>query len=87
MAIFKQLHLTSKNLYRGDEPNLAKARAKINLEFKNHKVVGKEDEIPELIGIAKEVELYYRTNVVQAYEVNDGRHSMEFILLLCVLFA
>lgn len=77
MAIFKQLHATRKNLYCGDEPNLAKARAKINEEFRNHKVVAKEDEIPELIGIAKEVELYYRTNVVQAFKVADDKHSME----------
>lgn len=75
MAIFKQLHATRKKLYSGDEPNLAKARAKINEEFKNHKVVTKQDEIPELIAIAKEVELFYRTNVVQAYKVADGRHS------------
>lgn len=68
--------MTRKKLFRGDEPNLAKARAKINEEFKNHKVVEKDDEIPELIGVAKEVELFYRTSVVQAVPSADGRHSM-----------
>lgn len=75
MAIFKQLHATRLKLYRGDEPNLAKARAKINEEFKKCKNVEKE-EIPELIGVAKEVELFYRTRVVQAVPTKEGRHSM-----------
>lgn len=75
LAIFKQLHATRQRLFRGDEPNLAKARAKINEEFRKYKDVEKT-EIPELIGVAKEVELFYRTRVVQAVPVEDGtRHS------------
>lgn len=57
---------------------MAKARAKINEEFKNHKVVKNEDEIAELMGVAKEVEFFYRTRVVQAVPTDDGKHS-EFI--------
>lgn len=75
MGIFKQLHATRKTLFKGDEPNLAKARAKINEEFKNHKVVAKDTEIPELIGVAKEVELFYRTRVVQTVKTDQGTHS------------
>lgn len=75
LAIFKQLHSTRKKLFQGDEPNLAKARAKINEEFKIHKTVSKEDDIPELIGVAKEVEKFYRTSVVQTVQVDDGKHS------------
>lgn len=74
LAIFKQLHVTRQKLFKGDEPNLAKARAKINEEFKNHKTA-KEDEIPELIDVAKQVEHFYRTQVVQAVQVDEGRHS------------
>lgn len=76
LAIFKQLHVTRKRLFHGDEPNLVKARVKINEEFKNHKVVAKDDEIPELIDVAKEVEQFYRMSVVQAVPAADGRHSM-----------
>lgn len=75
MSIFKQLHSTRQKIFRGDEPNLAKARNKINEEFKKHKSVQNEAEIPELIGVAKEVELFYRTRVVQAVEVDEGKHS------------
>lgn len=85
MAIFKQLHTTRLKLFRGDEPNLAKARAKINEEFKKYKNVEKE-EIPELIGVAKEVELFYRTRVVQAVPTNEGRHSM-FRMNVYVLYS
>lgn len=76
LGIFKQLHVTRKKLFYGDGPNLAKARAKINDEFKNHKVVANNDDIPELISVAKEVEQFYRTSVVQAVPAADGRHSM-----------
>lgn len=75
LAIFKQLHVTRQKLYKGDEPNLAKARAKINEEFKKHKIVKSEDEIPELIDVAKQVEHFYRTQVVQAVQVDKGKHS------------
>lgn len=76
MAIFKQLHVTRKNLFKGDEGNLAKARAKINEEFKNHKFLQKDEEIQESLGVAKEVELFYRTRVVQTVQVEGERHSM-----------
>lgn len=75
LAIFKQLHVTRQKLYRGDEANLAKARAKINEEFKNHKIVKSEEEIPELIDVAKQVEHFYRTQVVQAVQVDGDKHS------------
>lgn len=75
LSIFKQLHKTRKNLYQGDEPNLAKARAKINEEFKKHKLLQNDGEIPELIAVAKEVEYFYRTRVVQAVPTKDGKHS------------
>lgn len=54
---------------------MAKARAKINDEFKKHKLVQNEGEIPELIAVAKEVEYFYRTRVVQAVPTEDGKHS------------
>lgn len=75
LSIFKQLHKTRLNLFSGDEANLAKARAKINEEFKSHKLVQNETEIPQLISIAKDVERFYRTNVVQTVQVNEGKHS------------
>lgn len=78
LTIFKQLHTTRQKLFKGDESNLAKARAKINEEFKNHKSV-KEGEIPELIDVAKQVEHFYRTQVVQAVPVEEGKHSMIFV--------
>lgn len=74
LAIFKQLHVTRRKLFEGDEPNLAKARAKINEEFKNHKIAKNED-VPELIDVAKQVEHFYRTQVVQAVKTVDGTHS------------
>lgn len=58
-------------MFRGDEPNLIKAKLKINEEFKNHKFIENESEIPELIAVAKEVELFYRTRVVQAVQVDE----------------
>ncbi|XP_055324897.1 complex III assembly factor LYRM7 [Sitodiplosis mosellana] len=76
LAIFKQLHVTRQKLFQGDEPNLAKARAKINEEFKNHKIVKSEDEIPELIDVAKQVEHFYRTQVVQAVQVGENKHRL-----------
>ncbi|XP_031620007.1 complex III assembly factor LYRM7 [Contarinia nasturtii] len=76
LAIFKKLHVTRLKLFQGDEPNLGKARAKINLEFKNHKVVESEAEIPELIEVAKQVEHFYRTQVVQAVEVDGERKRL-----------
>lgn len=75
LAIFKKFHRTRLTLYQGDEPNLAKARAKINEEFKNNKIVQNEEQIPELITIAKEVELFYRTRVVQAVQTDEGKMS------------
>lgn len=68
------MHVTRQKLYKGDEPNLAKARAKINEEFKNHKTAN-QDEIPELIDVAKQVEQFYRTQVVQAVPKDDGIYS------------
>lgn len=82
LSIFKQLHKTRKTLYQGDEPNLAKARAKINEEFKKHKLTQNEDGIPELIAVAKDVEYFYRTRVVQAVPTEDGKHS-KFIWPRC----
>lgn len=61
---------------------MEKARAKINLEFKNHKVVQNDAEIPELLDVAKQVEHFYRTQVVQAVQVDDNRKSM-FMRLKC----
>lgn len=75
LAIFKQLHVTRKKLFQGDEPNLIKARNKINDEFKMHKIVTKDEEITELINVATEVERFYRTSVVQTVQVDDGKHS------------
>lgn len=68
------MHVTRQKLYQGDEANLAKARAKINEEFKNHKLA-KNEEIPELIDVAKQVEHFYRTQVVQAIPTEGGKHS------------
>lgn len=61
---------------------------KINEEFKKHKLVQNDGETAELIAVAKEVEYFYRTRVVQAVPTEDGKHS-EFIrsvaILLCVI--
>lgn len=57
-----------------------KARAKINEEFKKNKNVQNEAEIPALISIAKDVEFFYRTQVVQAVEVEQGKHSRRFVI-------
>ncbi|XP_070791775.1 complex III assembly factor LYRM7 [Pituophis catenifer annectens] len=73
LKVFKILHRTRQNVFRGDTRSLDAARLKINEEFKNNKNETSPEKIAEFIKIASDVEVLLRTCVLQGVYVDANK--------------
>ncbi|XP_029038596.1 complex III assembly factor LYRM7 [Osmia bicornis bicornis] len=76
LHVFKKLHRTRMNTFKGDEHALKVIRDKINEEYKKYKHVTNSAAIEELNKFAEEVEHEVRTTVIQAVETEPGRFEL-----------
>ncbi|XP_043265968.1 complex III assembly factor LYRM7 [Colletes gigas] len=76
LHMFKKLHRTRMNIFRGDEHALKVTRNSINEEYKKYKNVTNTAAIEELNKFAQEVEHEVRTTVVQAVETKPGNFAL-----------
>ncbi|XP_034265903.1 complex III assembly factor LYRM7 isoform X2 [Pantherophis guttatus] len=73
LKVFKILHRTRQNVFKGDTRSLDAARLKINEEFKNNKNETSPEKIAEFIKIASDVEVLLRTCVLQGVYVDANK--------------
>ncbi|XP_070592403.1 complex III assembly factor LYRM7 isoform X1 [Erythrolamprus reginae] len=73
LKVFKVLHRTRQNVFKGDTRSLDAARLKINEEFKNNKNETSPEKIAESIKLASEVEVILRTCVLQGVYVDANK--------------
>ncbi|XP_053986998.1 complex III assembly factor LYRM7 [Hylaeus volcanicus] len=76
LCMFKKLHRTRMNTFKGDEHALKVVRNKINEEYKKNKNVTNTAAIEELNKFAQEVEHEVRTTVIQAVEKEPGKFAL-----------
>ncbi|XP_043289865.1 complex III assembly factor LYRM7 [Venturia canescens] len=76
LKIFKKLHRTRLNTFKGDEFALDLTRLKINEEFRKNMNVTDEAAVIELIKFAEAIEHEIRTTVIQAVEKGPGRYEL-----------
>ncbi|XP_015677937.1 complex III assembly factor LYRM7 isoform X1 [Protobothrops mucrosquamatus] len=73
LKVFKVLHKTRQNVFKGDTRSLDAARLKINEEFKNNKNETSPEKIAEFIKLASDVEVILRTCVLQGVYVDADK--------------
>lgn len=71
--MFKALHRTRQNVFQEDERALTAARIKINEEFKKNKDEVSEEKINKMTRMASDVEMIFRTTVIQGEHIGDGK--------------
>lgn len=81
LSIFKKLHRTRQQVFRGDVNGLTAGRHCINDEFKGMKHVTEETSIAELIKGAEEAEQILRTKVIQVQQMPNDHLSMSSLRL------
>ncbi|XP_069784275.1 complex III assembly factor LYRM7 isoform X2 [Narcine bancroftii] len=78
LQLFKALHRTRKDVFKGDNQALevlycfAVARQKINLEFRNHLTESSPDQITKLLKLGSDVEVILRKTVIQGVHTNHN---------------
>ncbi|XP_059401623.1 complex III assembly factor LYRM7 [Carassius carassius] len=72
LRVFKDLHKTRREVFRDDDRALTAARLKINEEFKKHKNET-EENIKEMLKMARAVETILRENVIQGEHVEENK--------------
>ncbi|XP_021097454.1 complex III assembly factor LYRM7 isoform X2 [Heterocephalus glaber] len=80
LQLFKTLHRTRQQVFQNDPRALEAARIKINEEFKSNKSETSPRKIEELMKIGSDVEVLFRTSVIQ------GIHTGHNTLKICSLF-
>ncbi|XP_032070251.1 complex III assembly factor LYRM7 isoform X1 [Thamnophis elegans] len=73
LKVFKILHRTRQNVFKGDTKSLDAARLKINEEFKSNKNETSPEKIAELIKLASDVEVILKTCVLQGVYVDANK--------------
>ncbi|XP_050977394.1 complex III assembly factor LYRM7 [Labeo rohita] len=73
LRVFKDLHKTRRDVFRDDDRALTAARLKINEEFKKNKNETSEENIKEMLKMARAVETILRENVVQGEHVEENK--------------
>ncbi|XP_069784281.1 complex III assembly factor LYRM7 isoform X3 [Narcine bancroftii] len=72
LQLFKALHRTRKDVFKGDNQALEVARQKINLEFRNHLTESSPDQITKLLKLGSDVEVILRKTVIQGVHTNHN---------------
>ncbi|CAH8449637.1 unnamed protein product [Schistosoma turkestanicum] len=65
LTIFKKLHRTCQNVFKGDVEALQTTREKINSEFRANRNETDAEKINELLKTAEDCEMLIRTTVIQ----------------------
>ncbi|XP_073769532.1 complex III assembly factor LYRM7 isoform X1 [Danio rerio] len=73
LRVFKDLHRTRRDVFRDDNRALTAARVKINEEFKRNKNETSDDNIKEMLKMARAVETILRESVIQAEHVDENK--------------
>ncbi|XP_051875553.1 complex III assembly factor LYRM7 isoform X2 [Pristis pectinata] len=70
LQLFKALHRTRKEVFRGDNQALEAARQKINSEFRSHFTESSPEQITKLLKLGSDVEVILRKTVIQGVHTN-----------------
>ncbi|KAJ8338882.1 hypothetical protein SKAU_G00356680 [Synaphobranchus kaupii] len=73
LRVFKALHKTRIDVFKGDIRALTAARQKINEEFRKNKEETSEEKINKMIKMASDVEIVLRKTVIQGVHVEDNK--------------
>uniref|UniRef100_A0A671RJC1 Complex III assembly factor LYRM7 n=2 Tax=Sinocyclocheilus anshuiensis TaxID=1608454 RepID=A0A671RJC1_9TELE len=73
LRVFKDLHKTRSRVFRDDDRALTAARLQINEEFKKNKNETSEQNIKEMLKMARAVETILRENVMQGEHVEENK--------------
>ncbi|KAA0703693.1 Complex III assembly factor LYRM7 LYR motif-containing protein 7 [Triplophysa tibetana] len=73
LRVFKDLHKTRKDVFKDDNRAMTAARLKINEDFKRNKYEKSEENIKEMLKMARSVETILRENVIQAEHVEENK--------------
>ncbi|XP_039533631.1 complex III assembly factor LYRM7 [Pimephales promelas] len=73
LRVFRDLHRTRRDVFKDDGIALTAARLKINEEFKRNKNEASEENIKEMLKMARSVETILRESVVQVEHVTENR--------------
>ncbi|XP_051539988.1 complex III assembly factor LYRM7 [Myxocyprinus asiaticus] len=73
LRVFKDLHKTRRDVFKDDGRALTAARLKINDEFKRNKNETSEENIKEMLKMARAVETILRESVIQAEHVEENK--------------
>ncbi|XP_055065180.1 complex III assembly factor LYRM7 [Misgurnus anguillicaudatus] len=73
LRVFKDLHKTRKDVFKDDSRALTAARLQINEGFKRNKNETADENIKEMLKMARAVETILRENVIQAEHVEENK--------------
>ncbi|XP_048451314.1 complex III assembly factor LYRM7 isoform X2 [Rhincodon typus] len=73
MQLFKALHRTRKEVFKGDDDALEAARQNINAEFRNNLTESSPEKITELLKFGTDVEIILRKTVIQGVHTDHNR--------------
>ncbi|XP_067289674.1 complex III assembly factor LYRM7 [Pseudorasbora parva] len=73
LRVFKDLHKTRRDVFKDDDRALTAARSKINEEFKKNKNETSEENIKEMLKMARSVETILRESVIQVEHVEENK--------------
>ncbi|XP_056592970.1 complex III assembly factor LYRM7 [Triplophysa dalaica] len=73
LRVFKDLHKTRKDVFKDDNRAMTASRLKINEEFKRNKNETSDENIKEMLKMARSVETILRENVIQAEHVEENK--------------
>ncbi|XP_020376782.1 complex III assembly factor LYRM7 isoform X4 [Rhincodon typus] len=77
MQLFKALHRTRKEVFKGDDDALEAARQNINAEFRNNLTESSPEKITELLKFGTDVEIILRKTVIQGVHTDHNRISIK----------
>lgn len=72
LQLFKSLHRTRQDVFRGDNQALEAARLKINSEFRSHVTESSPEQITKLLKLGSDVEVILRKTVIQGVHTNHN---------------
>ncbi|XP_078070474.1 complex III assembly factor LYRM7 [Mustelus asterias] len=76
LQLFKALHRTRQEVFKGDSQALEAARQKINSEFRRDLTELSPEKITELLKFGSDVEIILRKTVIQGVLSNHGTISI-----------
>ncbi|XP_060694747.1 complex III assembly factor LYRM7 [Hemiscyllium ocellatum] len=76
LQLFKALHRTRKEVFKGDDAALEAARQNINAEFRNNLTESSPEKIIELLKFGTDVEIILRKTVIQGLHKDHDRISI-----------